>query len=124
MSVSSDLEAWLKDVTLDREGELNASIARALAAKLDEAQGSESGAVAMAVAGISKELRAVIGDLSEATSDSGAYVVNLFSAVGDPKNSRKAKPGSGGDEDRARAGHAADALAAARARRGVGGQSG
>jgi hypothetical protein len=66
-------------VDLDEAGLANAAIARALAAKLDEARDSESGAAAMAMSGIAKELRAVIDDIRDSASDRQSFVSDLFS---------------------------------------------
>lgn len=69
----------LSSLTLDNAAEANAAIARALASKLDEAQASDSGAVAMAISGIAKELRAVIQEIRDSTGDREEFVTGLFS---------------------------------------------
>lgn len=84
MAVSSDttvmaaVERLLASLELDEAGEMNAAIARALAAKLDEARQSDSGAIAMAISGIAKELRAVVEAILEASSNTQEFVAGLF----------------------------------------------
>lgn len=78
-SAVAKLEQLIATLTLDAAGETNAAIAYALALKLDEAQHSDSGAVAMAIGGIAKELRAVIDAICESASDRQEFVSDLFS---------------------------------------------
>lgn len=77
--VAEAVDKLLDGLELDDAGAANAAIARALASKLDEAQRSDSGAVAMAISGIAKELRAVIEEIRAAASDQEAFVTDLFS---------------------------------------------
>lgn len=81
-SVSAALERLLKSVELDEAGDAKAAIARALATKLDQSAGSDSGPVAMATAGIARELREVIDAILEANEDDEGFVPDLFSEVG------------------------------------------
>jgi hypothetical protein len=76
--VSPSINTWLETLALDPAGEVRAALVRSLAAALDEASGSESGAMAMATAGIAKELRAVVDAILEATEDDGGFVAGLF----------------------------------------------
>lgn len=69
-------------VDLDAAGEAKAAIGRALARKLDQSGEGTGGAMAMAVAGIARELREIVDAILEASSDSDAFVVDLFSKVG------------------------------------------
>jgi hypothetical protein len=78
-STSDAIERLLLVLDLDEAGLANAAIVRALAAKLDEARHSESGAAAMAMPGIAKELRAVIDEICESASDRQSFVSDLFS---------------------------------------------
>lgn len=81
--VQAAVEHMLANIDLDDVGLTNAAIAKALAAKLDEAQGADSGAVAMAVAGIAKELRSTVEAIFEATNDTNEFVADLFGKMGD-----------------------------------------
>jgi hypothetical protein len=63
---------------LDDEHEVLASIALALASKLDDSALSDSGAVAMATAGIAKELRAVIAALTDDPAAKESFIAALF----------------------------------------------
>ena len=76
----------LDGMELDDEGQASAAIARALAAKLDEAGQSDSGTIAMATAGIAKELRAVLDEILAATGDDALFVHDLFAPVGNSQN--------------------------------------
>jgi hypothetical protein len=58
---------------------MSAAIARALASKLDAVQGDDSGAAAMAISGIAKELRAVIDEIRDSSGDRQEFVSDLFS---------------------------------------------
>ncbi len=78
LSVKATLDVLLKTLDLDEAGKTKAAIAGALAAKLDEAALSDSGAVAMATAGIAKELREVVDAILEATASDGEFVADLF----------------------------------------------
>lgn len=76
--MSGALEKWLSTVTLDEAGETKAAIARALARKLDQSADSDSGPVAMATAGIAKELREVVDAILETTGEEEEFVADLF----------------------------------------------
>lgn len=78
--VSPAVDSWLGTVELDEAGKVRAALARSLAAALDEAAGADSGAMAMATAGIAKELRAVVDAILEDTEDDGDFVADLFAA--------------------------------------------
>jgi hypothetical protein len=73
------VEALLGEIELEPAMGVNAAIARALAAKLDETREAESAAASMAIAGIAKELRAVIDEIRSATDDQSGFVTDLFS---------------------------------------------
>jgi hypothetical protein len=79
VSASAQLEVWLARVQLDDAGEMSAAIARALASKLDSVQDDDSGAAAMAISGIAKELRAVIDEIRDSSGDRQEFVSDLFS---------------------------------------------
>ena len=77
----------LASVELDDAGRARAAIATALAAKLDEAALSDSGTIAMATAGIAKELRATLDAILDDTGEAADFVAELFtvpSEVGNP----------------------------------------
>jgi hypothetical protein len=78
-AVAEAVDVLLAGLELDDAAAANAAIARALAAKLDEARASDSGAAAMAMSGIAKELRAVIDEIRQATGDREQFVTDLFS---------------------------------------------
>ena len=82
-SVHTTVCAWLDTLDLDDEGRANAAIARALAAKLDEAGQSDSGTIAMAISGIAKELRATLDAIKADANETEAWVRDLFAPVGD-----------------------------------------
>ena len=81
-SVYVATDALLKTLELDAAGDARAAIARALAKKLDEAGESDSGTIAMATAGIAKELRAVVDSILEQTGEELDFVADLFATVG------------------------------------------
>lgn len=81
--VTAKVQALLAEVELDTAGETRAAIAVALAQKLDDALISDSGAVAMAIAGISKELRSVLDSILEDTAADDQFVADLYAEVGD-----------------------------------------
>ncbi len=78
------VEALLATLDLDEAGEARAAIARGLAAKFDEAVASSTATTALAIAGISKELRDVITEILEASGDAEDFVAGVFAQVGDP----------------------------------------
>lgn len=82
-SVATAVEKLLATLTLDEAGEARAAIARALARKLDQSAVSDSGPVAMSMAGIAKELRDVVDAILEGTGDDELFVAGLFAEVGD-----------------------------------------
>jgi len=82
-SVYETVGLLLEGIELDAERAPHAAIALNLARKLDEAAHSDSGAIAMAVAGISKELRAVLDTILEDSAQDDEFVADLYSEVGD-----------------------------------------
>jgi hypothetical protein len=82
-SVVRAVETFLRTLDLDEMGDAKAAIARALALKLDKTQHSTVGIEAQAVASIAKELRAVLDEIRDATSDASEFAAGLFSEVGD-----------------------------------------
>jgi hypothetical protein len=78
-SASAQLEVWLARVQLDDAAEVSAAIARALAAKLDSVKDDDSGAAAIAISPIAKELRAVIDEIRDSSGDRQEFVSDLFS---------------------------------------------
>ena len=76
----------LDGMELNDEGEANAAIARALAAKLDEAGQSDSGTIAMAISGIAKELRATVEAILSDARETDAWITDLFTEVGNSAN--------------------------------------
>jgi hypothetical protein len=85
--VLAAVEDWLGTLELDELGSARAALARTLAMKLDQVLHVDSGQAAMAVPGISKELREVLDAIEEASDDSTEFVGNLFTAVGDSAQS-------------------------------------
>ncbi len=81
------LEKLLGTLELDELGETRAALARTLAEKLDQVRKSDVAQAAMAVPGISKELREVLDAIQEASDDSQEFVKSLFGAVGDSAES-------------------------------------
>lgn len=62
--VKAAVSAYLDTLELDAVGQTRAAIALSLASALDAAEGATSGAVAQAVAGTSRELRACLAELT------------------------------------------------------------
>lgn len=91
-----------------------------VARALDERDGRPD----MATAACLRELRSTLDALERrGDSDTGdAFVASLFAPVGDGEELGQADAGRRGRQDRGGAGNAADAVAAARRRRGVGGR--
>lgn len=88
-SVSASVESLLKTLTLNEAGQTNAAIARALAAKLDEARWDTSATIAMAIGSIAKELRSVVDAILASTGDEEQFVAKLFelpSAMGNTQD--------------------------------------
>lgn len=82
--VIDKVQALLADVELDAAGETRAEIALTLARALDEASASSNnGAIAMAISGISKELRAVLDSILNETAQDAEFVADLYAEVGD-----------------------------------------
>ena len=77
-SVTAAVQALLNDLVLDLAGSASASIAVALAGKLDAAAGSNSGAVTIAAAGLAKELRAVLAELLATQEQDDELLARLF----------------------------------------------
>ena len=84
--VSESVDALLQSLELDEVNEARASIARALATKLDKCLESEAASVAMATPGISKELRSTLDDIIESTASSDEFVSDLFAPVQHAQN--------------------------------------
>ena len=87
-SVAQAVAKLLDGLDLDDVGEANAAIARALASKLDEAGQSDSGAIAMAISGIAKELRSTVEAILADVRETDAWITDLFAPVGDSANPR------------------------------------
>lgn len=77
-SVTAAVGALLDDLALDFKGQSLASVALVLAAKLDDARDSTSGAVSVAVPGIAKELVAILDELTIDSSETMSFVDGLF----------------------------------------------
>jgi hypothetical protein len=77
-SVTAAVNALLEDLELDKEGHARAAIARALAAKLDDAALSSSGAVSVATPGIAKELSNTLDAVLATQADTEEFVAGLF----------------------------------------------
>lgn len=78
--VAAAVDAFLATLDLDEAGKASAAIARTLAVKLDQARTDTTGAIAMATAGLAKELRSVLDAIIDASSDAGDFVAGLFGA--------------------------------------------
>lgn len=87
VSVSVAVERMLADLELDNVGEARAALVRALAGKLDQVRASDAAQAALAVPGISRELRELLDAIREATDDTQEFVSGLFTAVGDSAKS-------------------------------------
>jgi hypothetical protein len=87
VTAAEAVDALLSSLELDAAAQAKAAIARALASKLDEAGGQESGTIAMAISGIAKELRAVLDAILESQGDDDAFTAGLFAEVGNPAKS-------------------------------------
>jgi hypothetical protein len=72
----------LADIELDKPGKARAAIALALAGKLDDAATSKSGAVAVAAAGLAKELRGVLDTLVDTGAEDDRRLAEI---LGRPK---------------------------------------
>jgi hypothetical protein len=79
-SVSEAVHGLLQGLVLDKAGEARAAIALALAAKLDQSTQSNSGAVAVAAAGLAKELSATLGAILEAQEQDDVVLREIFGA--------------------------------------------
>lgn len=75
--VRAAVDAFLASLELSEAGDANAAIARALADRLDAAEG-DSGAATNAVAAVAKELRATLADIALSASDTADFVGALF----------------------------------------------
>ncbi len=117
VSASEALEAMLQSLELDKPGDARAAIARALAAKLDEARDSDSATSALAIAGIARELREVIDAILESSEDDAEWVNKLLSPMGDATDADKKDTGRSSSPNRRSTRHPADAVATPRARR-------
>lgn len=96
---------------------------RGVCRECDEEMSIRVDASARDMAAVVRELRATMESLGRrGDSDSGtAFVASLLTSVGNPEESGSQDEGSGAGAVRGGAGHAADAVAAARRRRRVGG---
>ena len=81
-----DLEALLATQDLDAQGRFNAGVARRLAQRLDNVAVSTKAADAMAMPQIAKELRAVVDEIMDVSSDDKEWLANVFTPVGNPKD--------------------------------------
>jgi hypothetical protein len=78
-SVTAAVEAFIEGlVGLDSAGAARAAIARSLAVKLDQAEESTSGAVAVASAGLARELSAVLDALSATQAADDELLLTLM----------------------------------------------
>jgi hypothetical protein len=68
----------LASLDLDEGAKANAAIALLLATKLDQAREDSTGVVAMATAGLAKELRATLEAIQKAGDGSAEFVMALF----------------------------------------------
>lgn len=84
--VERAISRLLRGLELDDAGLAKAEIARTLARKLDQSSEMTGGAMAMAVAGIAKELRELVDAILESTEDNEAFVADLFAPVGNTQN--------------------------------------
>ena len=66
---------------LDELGGLRAALAAALAGKLDQLRGADTAQAALAVPGISRELRELLGEIQGASDDTQEFVAGLFASV-------------------------------------------
>lgn len=82
-SVLAAVESLLSEWELDAMGNARAALARLLAAKLDQVRSSEVAQAALAVPGISRELREVLDAIQEQADDNAEFVAGLFAPVGD-----------------------------------------
>lgn len=78
MVVTEAVKDLIDGLELDKEGQARATIALALACKLDDCLESTSGVVAQATAGLAKELSATLDTIMESQVDSDDFVAGLF----------------------------------------------
>jgi hypothetical protein len=78
VTVLESVDALLDDTPLDLMGQAQAAVARVLAAKLDDARSSTSGAVAVAVPGVARELLSILTELTADTGEVVNFVDGLF----------------------------------------------
>jgi hypothetical protein len=87
-SVADATENFLATVELDELGEARAAIALTLATKLDACLKNDAASVAMAVAGMSKELRECLAEIVDANDSSAEeFLQGVFAPLGNPSNS-------------------------------------
>lgn len=77
--VTATLEAFLSTLELDEANATRGAVAIVLANKLDQARSDHTGAVAMAVAGLARELSDVLDAILEGTAADDEFVRGLFS---------------------------------------------
>lgn len=80
------LEALFESQELDPLGAWNASLAMALAARLDKIAVSEKAQDALAMPQIAKELRAVVAEIMGASQDDKEWLAGLLTAVRHPED--------------------------------------
>ena len=78
MGVLESVDALLKPMKLEPQGEVNAAIARSLASQLDSINGSTNGQMVSSVAGLAKELRAVLDALMDNDDAAKEFLDGIF----------------------------------------------
>lgn len=78
MSVLESVEALLAPMNLEPQGEVNASIARALAEQMDAISGSTTAGMVAAIPGIAKELRSVLDALMDNDDAAKEFLDGIF----------------------------------------------
>jgi hypothetical protein len=76
--VAERVQTFVDGLDLDELDAARASIALALAAKLDQAADSSSPGVAQSVASIARELRETLEVLADSKGEAAAFVAELF----------------------------------------------
>lgn len=78
ITVAEAVDSLLEKLELDDEGHARAAIAHALAVRLDATASTGNGALAMAAAGLAKELSSTLDALMSAQVDPDAFIAGLF----------------------------------------------
>lgn len=78
MTVLESVNALLDPMTLELQGEVNASIARKLAEQMDSIGNSDNGSIISAISGISKELRSVLDALMDNDDTAKEFLDGIF----------------------------------------------